>query len=84
MHLSVEIVKAKNQNDEPCVVEVYLDKEGLDTLIYNLNEVKKDLSEGEHVHLKSESWGGSELSDEKKGSNNISVKHLKIVSCQKT
>lgn len=83
MHLSVELEK-RNDGD-PSVVEIYLDQEGLDLLLYKLEQLKKDMSEGEHVHLMAESWGvEDELSDDIKGANNSSIKHLKITSCQKS
>ena len=82
MHLSVEI--EKREEADPSVVEVYLDREGLDLLLYKLEELKNNMSEGEHVHLMAESWGvEDELSDKVLGVNTTSIKHVKIISCDK-
>jgi len=57
------------------LLEIHVDENGLNTLIDILKGVKKH---GDHVHLMTQSWGGSELSDEKQGENNILINHVKI------
>jgi len=56
-------------------VEIHLDKEGLDFLIERLDKLRKH---GGHDHLKTPSWAGWELTEEKQGTENELIHHLCI------
>ncbi len=63
-------------NDKNEVVEIHCDKEGLDSLIEKLESLRKH---GGHDHLKTPSWAGSELTEEKQGAENLLINHLYIL-----
>jgi len=58
-------------------LEVFVDRNGLESLLAQL----KFLADGktEHVHLMAESWGGSHLTDEPRSRENIPIRHVKVV-----
>jgi hypothetical protein len=62
-----------NDKDE---LEIHCDKKGLKDFIQILSKV---LEKGEHEHLMSPSWGGTELSHDKQGENNILLNHVKVL-----
>lgn len=68
--LTVEI----NKKDES--IEIFCDREGLELLTKKISTLSE---KGGHVHLMTSSWAGNELSEEKQGSGNELVNHLRIV-----
>jgi Immunity protein 32 len=73
---SVELMKPTT-NRVADVVEVYLDAEGLDSLLAQL----RFLTEGrtDHVHFMSTSWGGTHLDDQPQNPNSTTIHHVKIL-----
>ena len=62
-------------NEKQEAIEVYCDNEGLDLLIRNLNNLKKNKG---HLHFMTPSWAGNELTEEKQNRENTLINHLKI------
>ena len=58
-------------------VEIHIDREGVDLLVERLSKLKEHSGQ-EHDHLMTESWGGSELTEEKQGAENELINHLRI------
>jgi len=74
--LTVEIKDFSKASDGEAEIEIYCDQEGLEELVKQINF----LQNGEtHVHLKSNSWAGAELSENRQGEGNILVHHLLVV-----
>ena len=61
----------------PEELEIHLDNEGLQSLLTQLKFLEQDRTD--HVHLMSESWGGSDLDDEPQNSKGMSIRHVKIL-----
>ncbi len=57
-------------------VEIHADPAGLKLL---LGALEKVLRSGQHEHLMTPSWGGSELSEDKQGQENRLIDHVKIM-----
>ncbi len=57
------------------VVEIHVDEEGADFLIGRLSKRKQF---GGHDHLKTPSWGGWELTEDRQGLDNDPIHHLSI------
>ena len=74
--LSFEIGKP-SEGKVPDELEVFLDSAGLDALLAQLRFLKEGRTE--HVHLMSESWGGTHLDDQVQGSGNSTIHHVKIL-----
>lgn len=74
LSFELKTLKSGESADE---LEVYLDTDGLKSLVAQL----KFLQEGktEHVHLMAESWGGTHLSERPQVSGNIPIRHVKVV-----
>lgn len=72
-------IKDPRPGEAPDEVEIYLDSDGLDSLLAQLDFLKKGKTE--HVHLMSESWGGSHLEDKPVGAdtNTTAIQHLKVL-----
>ena len=68
--LTFELTKQHDQ------IEVHADSEGLAILIKILERVLKT---GQHEHLSTPGWGGSELSEDKQGLNNNLIEHVKVI-----
>jgi hypothetical protein len=66
----------KNKNALSDELEIFLDHEGLSSLISQLEILKNGRTD--HVHLMSESWGGSHLEDRACSESNSTIKHVKI------
>ena len=73
--LTVEIKDPDKVSDGSSEIEIYCDQEGLEELKRQLGFLDKGKT---HVHLMTESWAGSELSEKKQGARNALVHHLKI------
>lgn len=58
-------------------LELYMDREGLASLLAQLNILIRGKTE--HVHLMAESWGGTHLSEISQGERNSSIRHVKIM-----
>lgn len=58
-------------------LEVFLDRAGLNSLLAQLQFLEGGRTE--HVHLMTESWGGSELSDHPQRQENTVIHHVKIL-----
>lgn len=58
-------------------LEVYLDNAGLDSLLAQLNFLKEKRTD--HVHLMTESWGGTHLDDRPQDPENTTIHHVKFV-----
>ena len=67
----------KSDAMRPNEIEIWLDKDGLSSLLAQLGF----LSDGktEHVHLMSKDWGGNHLSSKPVDSNNTVIHHVKIL-----
>lgn len=55
-------------------VSIAFDQEGLETLMWNLNQLKKE----NHVHLFGPSFGGYELSEEEPDEGSVSISKLTL------
>ncbi len=76
MKITVEIGGFREQERiDPCVVEIYCDKEGIDYLIRNLTKLKNI---GDHTHFMTPSWGMDDLSEDKIIDSNDLAHHLKV------
>jgi hypothetical protein len=71
--LTVELKDALNLTR--CEVEIFCDKEGLELLFKNLENLRL---RGGHVHLMTPSWSGKELTEEKQRPSNTLINHLCI------
>lgn len=71
MTLTVEIRDAEKASIGEAEVEIYLDKEGLEFLISQLEILRS--GRDSHIHLRSESWGGWELGEKPLGENTTLV-----------
>ncbi len=73
--MSKELTFEFNEKNE--LLEIHGNAEGLIFLrdkITNLIEMEKN----EHIHLMIPSWGGEELSENKKCNENVLVPHVKV------
>ncbi|MEM7621447.1 MAG: Imm32 family immunity protein [Pseudomonadota bacterium] len=78
MTFTVEIADAKELSTNKHRVEIYLDKNNLESLITRLKRLSKE-TVGEHIHLMSESWGLGDLDEKTHLSENVITHHLKII-----
>ena len=74
--LSFELAEFKD-GEIPETLEVYLDREGLESLLAQLRFL--EVGKSDHVHLMAESWGGTDLDDEPRFKYNPPLRHVKIV-----
>jgi hypothetical protein len=77
MSISVEIRESQVCGELVREVEIYCDREGLDSFIFYLESLRKN---GGHIHLKTPAWAGSELSEKLQGRDTILVNHVCLVS----
>ena len=76
MRISVEIGNFRNpEANEPCEVEFWCDREGLDYLIKHLQKLDES---GDHMHLMTPSWGMDDLSEEKENESSCIAHHVKV------
>lgn len=75
MKISVEITDFRDSDGEPCEVEVYFDREGLNYILRELGKLK---DVGDHVHFMTPSWGMDDLSEDKVINKNNLAHHLKL------
>jgi len=61
----------------PDEIEVWLDEEGLSSLLAQLRFLAD--AKTEHIHLMSDSWGGNHLSSEPVDPKNTLIHHVKIL-----
>lgn len=59
------------------IVELHVDRRGLDYLIEMLNRLRNEPSP-EHVHLMSPEWGGDGLTGPRQNPEYLAAKHLKV------
>lgn len=64
-----------NKNDG--LLEIHGDREGLLKLARHLNKLAEKDS-ADHIHLMTDDWGGSGLSNETQGENSSIYHHVKI------
>ena len=64
-------------NTKGDAVEIFFDAEGAELLKGYINDA---LVRGDHYHLKTSEWAGSELSSERQGLDNVLINHLRIAS----
>ena len=69
MTLTVESLPSKNE------IAIFCDSEGLNTLIEQLEILKKHKG---HVHLMTPSWAGNELTENKQTPDNQLVHHVRV------
>jgi hypothetical protein len=74
--IGIEVVQPQS-GAAPEELEVHLDQEGLRSLLAQLDLLKEGRTD--HVHLMSESWGGSHLEDEPTTVGNAPIRHVKIL-----
>jgi hypothetical protein len=74
--LSFEIKRAVSSNDVD-QLEVYCDRDGLESLIGQLKLLKEGRTE--HVELMAGSWGGTHLDESPRAPNNVPVRHVKVL-----
>jgi hypothetical protein len=55
-------------------VEIHFDDEGRELLLKSISRLKP----GDHDHLKTPAWAGTELTEEKQGPANALVNHLAL------
>ncbi len=68
--LTFELTKEHDQ------IEIHANSEVLAALMRILERVLKT---GQHAHLLTPQWGGSELSEDRQGHDNSLVQHVKVV-----
>ena len=73
--LSFEL-KRPTSSSSPDELEVILDLEGLESLLAQLRFLKEGRTD--HVHLMSEAWGGTHLSDRPQIPTNTTIHSVKI------
>ena len=85
MRISLEVSPPSDEPDtngltDGVSVEIYLDSEGRDELVRELLAMNWDHGprSNEHFHLFSEKWGGSGLTEERRDSNGLVCRHLKV------
>ena len=66
--------KAGTMPDE---LEIHLDADGLRSLLSQLEFLKDGRTD--HVHLMSESWGGTHLEDRPRTPDGAAIRHVKIL-----
>ena len=59
------------------LLEIHANSKGLESLIKILTAVL-ERNMGDHTHLMIPDWGGTELSNEKQGSGNVLIPHVKV------
>lgn len=74
--ISIEI-KTPKPGATPDEIEINLDAGGLRSLLSQL-EFLKD-GRADHVHLMSESWGGTHLEEQPRNDAGTAVRHVKII-----
>lgn len=62
-------------NSKMEAVEIYCDQEGLEMIMYKLRYLQ---DKGGHVHFRTQSWAGDELTEEVQGDGNTLINHLVI------
>lgn len=75
MVLSFEL-KESRAAGAPDVLEVILDSDGLDSLLAQLRFLKDGRTD--HVHLMSEAWGGTHLTDQPQMPTNTTIHSVTI------
>jgi hypothetical protein len=73
--LTVELREADKASSELAEVEIFCDSEDLETLMRQLEFLKKGST---HVHLNTPSWAGDELNEKTVGEGNVLIHHLRI------
>ena len=73
--LSFEL-KRRDPSAPADVLEVILDSEGLESLLAQLRFLKEGRTD--HVHLMSEAWGGTHLSDRPQAPTNTTIHSVTI------
>ena len=76
--ISIEI-KTPITNAAPDEIEIRLDADGLRAFLSQLEFLKDGRTD--HVHLMSESWGGTHLDEQLQNDACTTVKHVKITLC---
>jgi hypothetical protein len=74
--ISIEI-KTPNPGAKPDEIEINLDADGLRSLLSQLEFLKDGRTD--HVHLMSESWGGTHLEEQPRTDAGTAVRHVKIL-----
>lgn len=74
--LSFEVKKAKRSQD-PDELEIYCDLQGLDSLLDQLRLLRERRTD--HVHLMSESWGGTHLDERVQRPTNQAIHHVTVL-----
>jgi hypothetical protein len=72
MNFTVEIKGSQKRELE---VEIYINYQGLESLIKRLELLRKN---GGHTHFMTPSWSGNDLTEEKTIASNDLVNHLRI------
>jgi hypothetical protein len=75
MRISLE-VRAPLPTGELAEVDMYLDREGLTSLLSQLTLLSTDKTD--HLHLMTPSWGGDHLSEERHRADSQLVHHLEV------
>lgn len=70
-------LKKRNDGADPDEMEVFLDEEGLKSLLSQLRFLEDGRSD--HVHLMSESWGGTHLEGKPQSVNGMVIQHVKFL-----
>lgn len=70
-------VKRPKSGAVPDELEIHLDAEGLRSLLSQLAFLEDGRTD--HVHLMSESWGGSHLEDRPRTADGEPIRHVKIL-----
>jgi|GEM_PF-6412913 len=70
-------LKPVTSGKAPEELEIQLDAAGLESLLAQLHFLKDGRTE--HVHLMSQSWGGSHLDDQTTNTDATTIHHVKIL-----
>ncbi|MBQ1500177.1 MAG: immunity protein 32 [Sphingomonas sp.] len=57
-------------------IEIFVDVDGIDRIIAQLNSLKEGRTD--HLHMMSQSWGDGELAGQVVHAGNTSISHVKI------
>ncbi len=74
--LSFELKRSSTQ-DAPDELEVYCDREGLESLMAQLLLLKNGRTE--HVHLMTQEWGGTHLDSSPQNAGHVPLRHVKFL-----
>lgn len=74
--LSFEL-KVSEYRRHPDEMEIILDSDGLESLLAQLKLLKEKRTE--HIHLMSESWGGTHLDDQPHNKESVAIHSVKIL-----